>query len=105
MDGSGMFPEGYYPIPTPLVMRPDFSGRAKYLTRTEQPPKYYFIDFGISCRYDSKDGPPLELPIWGGDKTVPEFHRSDEATNPFPTDVYYLGNMIKEHFLEVRGLH
>ena len=98
MDGSAMFPDGYYPIPRDPVMRPDFTGRAKYFTRTERPPKYYFIDFWIACRYD---GPPLELPVWGGDKTVPEFHRSNEAMNPFPTDIYYLGNVIKERFLEV----
>ena len=101
MDGSAMFPDGYYPIPMDPVMRPDFKKRAKYLTRTERPPKYYFIDFGITRRYNTEDGSPLELPVWGGDKTVPEFQRSNEARNPFPTDIYYLGNVIKEHCLQV----
>ena len=101
MDVSAMFPDGYYPIPRETVMRPDFKKRAKYFTRTERPPKYYLIDFGIARRYNTVDGPPLELPVWGGDKTVPEFHRSNEAMNPFPTDIYYLGNVIKERFLEV----
>src|ERR1700733_161411 len=101
MDGSAMFPDGYYPIPREIVMRPDFKKRAKSFTRTVRPPKYYFIDFGIACRYNVEDAPPLELPVWGGDKTVPEFQRSNKARNPFPTDIYYLGNVIKEHFLEV----
>jgi len=103
MDGSTMFPDGYYPIPIDPDMRPDFKGPAKYFTRTERPPKYYFIDFGIARRYDPDLGPPLELPIWGGDKTVPEFQKSDKAMNPFPTDIYYLGNAIREHFLELRS--
>jgi len=43
----------------------------------------------------------LEYPIMGGDKSVPEFRTGGgEACNPFPTDVYYLGNMIREHFLQ-----
>ncbi|KIK71956.1 hypothetical protein PAXRUDRAFT_181560, partial [Paxillus rubicundulus Ve08.2h10] len=32
-------------------------------------------------------------------QTVPEFQHSDEPRNPFPTDVYYLGNMIREDFM------
>jgi hypothetical protein len=32
-----------------------------------------FTDFGISRWYDLDEGPPLENPILGGDKTVPEF--------------------------------
>ena len=102
MEGSTVFPDGNYPIPMEPVMRPDFTRRAKYFTRTERPPKYYLIDFGIARRYNNiEDGPPLELPVWGGDKTVPEFQRSNKAMNPFPTDIYYLGNVVKEHFLEV----
>jgi hypothetical protein len=102
MDGKDMFPEGYFPTATQTVMRPDLTGRGKYSKRTECPPKYYFIDFGLSKRYDPADGPPLEVPIWGGDKTVPEFQNSNEPMNPFPTDIYYLGNVVNEYFLQVR---
>lgn len=101
MDGREMFPDGYCPIPSLSDMRLDLKGRAKKHTRTERPPKYYFIDFGISKRYDPEHGPAREVPIWGGDKTVPEFQTSDEPMDPFPTDIYYLGNVIKEHFLQV----
>jgi len=101
MDGQTMFPEGYFPIPKLSHMRHDFTGPAEQYTRTERPPKYYFIDFGLSKRYDPALGPPLEVPIWGGDKTVPEFQESNEPMDPFPTDVYYLGNVIKENFIEL----
>ncbi|TRM59178.1 hypothetical protein BD626DRAFT_539448 [Schizophyllum amplum] len=63
---------------------------------------YYVIDFGLSIKYDCLDQPPLEIPIRGGDKTVPEFLGDgiDNPYNPFPTDVYCLGNWIREDFLE-----
>ncbi|KAJ7502449.1 kinase-like domain-containing protein [Mycena galericulata] len=103
MDGSKMYPEGYHPR-HPKLKRDFYSGKAKFYTRTQQPPKYYIIDFGISRRYQTRD-PPLEMPILGGDKTVPEFRFSEDGAppkpcDPFPTDVYYLGNMIRYNFTE-----
>jgi hypothetical protein len=99
MEASGMFPRGFHPL---MQNRdPGFAHWAKYLTRTQRPPKYYFVDFGIARRYDPANGPPLELPIEGGDRTVPEFQTSNDACDPFPTDVYYLGNLIRQEFLEV----
>jgi hypothetical protein len=102
MDVSLLYPKGYHPR---FIDRSrDYRGSAKHYTRTERPPKYFLIDFGLSRRYDPKDGPPLELPIHGGDKTVPEFQEEgyDKPSDPFVTDIYYLGNMIKENFLDVR---
>ena len=99
MDASGMYPRGFHPR---LQNRnPEFTGPAKHLTRTQHPPKYYFVDFGIARRYDPANGPPLELPIEGGDKSVPEFQASNGPCDPFPTNVYYLGNFIRREFLEV----
>jgi hypothetical protein len=96
-----MFPEGFHPFFKDR--NTSFTGSAKHLTRTERPPKYYLIDFGISSQFDPSDGPPLERPVVGGDKTVPEFKTSIDIYDPFPTDVYYLGNMIREQFLQVKG--
>lgn len=81
----------------------NFKGSAKYYTRTARPTKYFLIDFGLSRKYNPEDGEPQELPIKGGDKTVPEFQGRGEfrPCNPFPTDIYYLGNMIREDFLQV----
>ncbi|KAH0828802.1 hypothetical protein J3R83DRAFT_3250 [Lanmaoa asiatica] len=82
-------------------LKRDYSGSAKHYTRTQRPPKYYFIDFGLSRRYDLTDADPREEPIWGGDKEVPEFQNSNEPCNPFPTDVFYIGNAIRKDFIEV----
>ncbi|EGN93808.1 hypothetical protein SERLA73DRAFT_163242 [Serpula lacrymans var. lacrymans S7.3] len=100
MDATPLFVDPYHP--QDLEMKRDYTGRVSYHTRTQRPPKYLFVDFGISRRYGPNDIAPLEDPIWGGDKTVPEFQQSNEPRNPFPTDVYYLGNMIRNSFLVAR---
>ena len=65
--------------------------------------RYYFIDFGLTRRYDPKDGPPREHPVVGGDKTVPEFKNwNGQLLDPFPTDIYYIGNMVRYTLLAVR---
>ncbi|KAG9310555.1 kinase-like domain-containing protein [Chiua virens] len=97
LDPTNLYPELFHPVETSLRM--DYRGRAKHLTRTQRPPKYYLIDFGISRRYDPSDTNPREVPIWGGDKDVPEFQNSNQPLNPFPTDVFYIGNAIRKDFL------
>ena len=100
MDAKDLYIGPYHPV-QPRMKR-DFSGYAKHYTRTQRPPKYYFIDFGLSRKYAVGEENPLEYPIFGGDKSVPEFQNNvDVPLNPFPTDVYYLGNVIREQFLEV----
>jgi hypothetical protein len=98
MDGS-MYPEGWHPVRT--YMKRDYSDEVKPYTRTQRPPRYYFIDFGISRRFSPDDPSPSEYPILGGDKSAPEFRKSADKCNPFPTDVYYLGNMIRQDFIQV----
>ncbi|CAL1706289.1 unnamed protein product [Somion occarium] len=102
MDPKPLFPDMYHPIS--VRMKKDLSGTAKHYTRTAHPVKYYFIDFGISRKYSPDNPHPLEPPIRGGDKTVPEFQRSHQPRDPFPTDIYYLGNLIREDFLETIGV-
>jgi hypothetical protein len=100
VDPSELYPNGYHP--QSLERARDRNGPARHLTRTQRPPKYYLIDFGISRKYNPADGPPLESPILGGDKTVPEYSRSPDPCDPFPVDVYYAGNLIRRDFLDVR---
>ncbi|KAG2129474.1 kinase-like domain-containing protein [Suillus clintonianus] len=98
MDAKYLYPEPFHPV-MPHMKR-DFSGYVKHLTRTQRPPKYYLIDFGLSRRYDATEENPLEYPIFGGDKSVPEFQKNANVPmNPFPTDIYYLGNTIRQEFL------
>ncbi|KIK71987.1 hypothetical protein PAXRUDRAFT_181501, partial [Paxillus rubicundulus Ve08.2h10] len=99
-DPSDLYPDSFHPMETSL--RRDYSGPAKHLTRTQRPPKYYFIDFGLSRRYDPSDTDPREEPIWGGDKEVPEFQHSNDPCNPFPTDIFYIGNAIKKDFIQAK---
>ncbi|KAI0257697.1 hypothetical protein BC834DRAFT_839665, partial [Gloeopeniophorella convolvens] len=61
-----------------------FLGKAKAFTRTERPPRCYLIDSGLSRKYDPNDGPPLELPVRGGDKTAPEHRNREVPCNPSP---------------------
>ncbi|EJF57672.1 hypothetical protein DICSQDRAFT_91991 [Dichomitus squalens LYAD-421 SS1] len=83
----------------------DMTGTARHSTRTRHPVKYFFIDFGLSRKYDPSAGPPRARPIWGGDRSVPEFHKSLEPCDPFPTDIYYMGNIVRNVLLqEYRGL-
>jgi hypothetical protein len=103
IDASPLFPDGYHPQSVERTR--DYKGTARHYTRTQRPPKYYFIDFGISRKYNPADRPPLEDPIWGGDRSVPEFRRSLDPCDPFPTDVYYVGNLVREDFLDVRVYH
>ncbi len=99
-DPKPTFPNMFHPM-SPHATR-DSKGFAKHYTRTARPTKYYLIDFGLSRKYNSKDGPIREEVILGGDTTVPEFQNHHyEPQDPFPTDIYYIGNMIREDFLPV----
>ena len=57
--------------------------------------------FGLSRYYDPANGPPLDMPVRGGDKSAPEHQDNETPYNPFPTDVYYLGNLVRKHFMQV----
>ncbi|KAI0745242.1 kinase-like domain-containing protein [Earliella scabrosa] len=99
MDARPILPDLYHPQ-SPRMSR-DFKRFVKPRSRTAHPVHYYLIDFGLSRRYNPEETNPLEVPIVGADKTVPEF-QEDPVTprNPFPTDVYYMGNFVRQYFLE-----
>lgn len=101
MDPSELFPDGFHPV----ALNKDryLKGKAKHFSRTERPPKYYVADLGRSRYYDPVKGQPLDLPVLGADKSVPEFQGEgyNALHDPFRTDIYYLGNLLREDFLEV----
>ncbi|KAJ7665728.1 hypothetical protein B0H17DRAFT_1210849 [Mycena rosella] len=78
----------------------DYVGWAKHCTLAQAPP-YYLIDFRISVRFEPGE-PRMVYPIVGGDQSPPEFEGDgvSELLDSFPTDVYYLGNFIREEFME-----
>ncbi|KAK0439930.1 hypothetical protein EV421DRAFT_1819310 [Armillaria borealis] len=92
MDATDMFPDSFHPQRRDLKY--DYSGPALYYRRTERPPKYYFINFGLSKRYKADDLPVLDL-VLGGDQTVPEAIDIMSICDPFAVDVYYLGNALR----------
>ncbi|EMD33666.1 hypothetical protein CERSUDRAFT_56679 [Gelatoporia subvermispora B] len=101
MDPEPMFPNLFHPM-APKKNR-KYSGKARHFSRTRRPTKYYLIDFGLSRTFDADNPAPRELPIIGGDKTVPEHkgRRYYEACDPFAADVYCVGNLIRTHVLPV----
>ncbi|RDX54876.1 hypothetical protein OH76DRAFT_846539 [Lentinus brumalis] len=73
--------------------------KVKRCVRTNHPVRYYIIDFGLSTQFSP--GEPHVAPIViGGDKSVPEYKNAPGDCNPFHVDVYHLGNMIREDFLQ-----
>jgi hypothetical protein len=101
MDPRKLYPNGFHFVDIDYDYKRNRF--ARHWTRTERPPKYFLIDFGLSRFYDPKYGPPLDLPVRGIDRTIPEIQgdKYNELCNPFATDIYYLGNMIKMEFVEV----
>ncbi|KAJ3480768.1 hypothetical protein NLI96_g8119 [Meripilus lineatus] len=104
MDPRPTFPEMFHPAD--ISMSRDFKSKPKFYSRTSRPTKYLFIDFGLSLKF--KPGQDHRaLLARGGDKTVPEFVwvGLKKRHDPFPVDVYYLGNLIREEFLQkTKGL-
>jgi hypothetical protein len=92
-----------YPHPVELDRKRNSKRAAKAYTT----PVYHFTDFGSSRRYTTRN--VTDEPLRSGDKTAPE-HRSKGRCNPFPTDIYYIGNLVRQEFMEVRpafelGIH
>jgi hypothetical protein len=99
MDPSPLFYNGFHPVDPSFTK--DYKFRSRTNKRTTAPVKYYLIDFGESKYYDPKTGPPLDRPGRTQDPTVPEYDVPGRY-NPFFTDVYLIGNMIKSHVMTVR---
>jgi hypothetical protein len=99
LDPSKMYPKSFHPAN--IKRSSDYRRKVKGHTRTWRPPRYLLIDFGLSRQYDRANGPPLDRPLRGGDKSAPEHQDLQTPCDPFPTDVYYLGNLVRERFIQV----
>ncbi|KAJ6629452.1 hypothetical protein B0H10DRAFT_1776295 [Mycena sp. CBHHK59/15] len=99
MDAQQLYPDGFSPR---LSRRtPDLKADARHLTRTQAPPRYYFIDFGLSMKFDETQ-PRLASPIRGGDRFVPEIEDNEDETlvDPFAVDIWCVGHLIQLVFLD-----
>lgn len=99
LDPSNMYPESFHPVK--MSRSRDFRHEAKAYSRTRRPTRYLLIDFGLSRHYDPTNGPPLDDPLQGGDKSAPEHQDGKTRCNPFPTDVYYLGSLVRRYYIQV----
>lgn len=99
MDASALHPLGHHPIQYDYLAS-DYSRRAPVLSRAVARVKYYFTDFGISTRF----APGAESRLVVGDRGLyrglPELS-STVPYDPFKADVFLLGNVFREHFVEV----
>ena len=69
LDPSTVFPKSFHPAA--IERSKDFRRKVRWYSRTRRPMRYLLIDSGLSRRYDSANGPPLDTPIRGGDKSAP----------------------------------
>ena len=99
LDPSNMYPESFHPVN--MGRSKNFRHKAKGHSRTWRPTRYLLIDFGLSRRYDPAKGPPLDRPLRGGDKSAPEHQDNETLCDPFRTDVYYLGNLVRKYYIQV----
>ena len=91
----------HIPHPTHYTKSYDFKHYIRKRTRTSYPTRYFYIDFGLSYRLPPEDPSPRIHVAIGGDKTVPEYKDPHGLHDPYKIDVYCLGNIIQEHFMDV----
>lgn len=94
----------YSDIPHPAYAWPqrsyDFERKVKTYTRTDHPTRYYYIDFGLSAKFSPGEETISPINI-GGDKSLPEYENPLGMYNPFKADIYTLGNLIRQRFMDV----
>ncbi|KAJ3965100.1 hypothetical protein EV361DRAFT_679870 [Lentinula raphanica] len=74
-------------------------GKALHHSRTRCPPRYYLMDFGHSRIYDFLQSRTLEYALMSGGCT-PHEGLEGRLCDPFATDVFLLGNIIRTSFLD-----
>ncbi|KAK2463765.1 hypothetical protein APHAL10511_004203 [Amanita phalloides] len=103
MEGDGMYPHGFHPVWPNAAL--GCNGPAKKRsTRTRRPPRYYITGFETSCYFPPSVTNPLVYPSVDGDdpSTASQQQATTTPYDPFPADVYYLGNTIRS-FLSGHG--
>lgn len=98
-----MYPRGHHPQLMHLL--PHAFERAPFVTRlaTRPPVKYYYIDFGLSTKFEPEEATRLVLGRDGRDQDVPEL--SDTIPyDPFKVDVFIVGNVLRTLFYGVSNV-
>lgn len=106
MDGGDLFPRPLHPKYS------RYTRNAFGRWSTYRPPRriyvqnheYLVIDFGHSIQFASLEDRRFVINAIGRDRTVPEQQpeRDGSYYDPFPIDIYQLGNTIRQTFINVR---
>ena len=100
-DASEVFPNGFHPAAD--VCSEDARTLATFVTRTAAGGvKYFITDFGLSTRLEDGNYRRV-LGLHCQDRTVPELSDT-KSYDPFLVDIYTLGNVFKENFIDVSML-
>ena len=99
MDAPSMFPNGVHPCNITRDRSGEEWVRIIPRHKASGPVNYYFIDFGISRLYEEGDA-HLVVGNDGADQDIPEMSDIEEY-DPFPADVFILGNTLKKYFIPV----
>lgn len=105
VDARDLYPKGYHFVRKNKSV--DLKERARCHTRTQRPTKYYIIGYEQAQCYK----PVGECK----ERLYPDLYRlasptsrfqldSEDSPDPFATDVFYIGNLIRYYFLDV-SLH
>jgi hypothetical protein len=100
MDASAMFPRGFHPL-LPYFLPDNPFQSAPRTPRSQVRVSYYFVDYGISSYFPPGHSRKLVTGGDGRDQEVPEL--SDTIPyDPFPVDVFIIGNMFRTELFMVR---
>ena len=110
MDGEQLFPKGHHPV----YPRFDIAIRrfSKPIRRRDvansEPVKYRFIDFESMINFKDSEKAPRVLGgsfAFGQDDDLPELRYGvGQMYDPFPVDIFMLGNVYKKRLVDVRAL-
>ncbi|PPQ89423.1 hypothetical protein CVT25_002189 [Psilocybe cyanescens] len=99
IDAHDLYPKGYHFVRKNKSL--NFKGRAQYHTRTQKPAKYYIIGYELARSYKADNKENLEPPVYNLTSPASCFRLdSEDSPDPFATDVFYIGNMIRYYFLD-----
>ncbi|KAF9481587.1 hypothetical protein BDN70DRAFT_803046, partial [Pholiota conissans] len=109
MDANGLIPQGFHPMRPTYNLQANGPYKQRYM-RTQRPPKYFWIDFGMSVQFSDSDTSFILSADLGNDRTLPEYQCLPSLHDyrvlhlvqhdPFPSDIYYLGNMVRRYFFD-----
>jgi len=102
MDATAMYPEGFHPQAQYRAKGQAEPRDAIVLTRTQAPPNYYFIDFGISTQFEDGESPFSVLGNEGRTR-APELSLK-VPYDPFKVDVFGMGEFLVDASKNLRGI-